>query len=47
VVAGTPRILPARSQSAISIPLAARINECADPSVRLPLKLALRSPSVV
>ena len=36
VVVGTPRVLPARSQSAISIPLTARRSMCAEPSVRVP-----------
>ena len=36
VVVGTPNVLPARSQSAISIPLAARISMWAEPSVRHP-----------
>ena len=36
VVVGTPKVLPARSQRAISMPLTARISMCADPSVRHP-----------
>ena len=36
VVVGTPKVLPARSQRAISMPLTARISMCAEPSVRHP-----------
>ena len=36
VVVGTPRVLPARSQRAISMPLTARSSMCAEPSIRVP-----------
>ena len=39
---GTPSILPARSHSAISMPLTARSRLCAEPSVRVPERSFVR-----
>ena len=47
IAVGTPSALPARSHNAISIPLAARIRLCAEPSVRVPLKSLTCSSSNV